>query len=75
MALGMGDGGEQIAPLGQAVIGGLLLSTISSLLVLQHLFVLVRGKATLASNSLDPDDPERIILTKEPVNHLKKRSL
>ena len=33
MASGMGDGGEQVAPLGQAVIGGLILSTITSLLV------------------------------------------
>lgn len=67
MALGMGDGGEQIAPLGQAVIGGLILSTLTSLLVLPHLFVLVRGKAAITTNSLDPDDPKRLILTKNPV--------
>jgi len=58
MASGMGDGGEQVAPLGQAVIGGLLFSTIASLLVLPHLFALVRRHATRLSNSLDPDDPE-----------------
>lgn len=60
MASGIGDGGEQVAPLGQAVIGGLILSTITSLLVLPHLFVLVRSKASRTSISLDPDDPERI---------------
>ena len=69
MAAGMGDGGEQVAPLGQAVIGGLILSTITSLLVLPHLFVLVRNKASRTSNSLDPDDPERKSLSQE-INQL-----
>jgi hypothetical protein len=36
---------------------------------------MVRGKATLASNSLDPDDPERIILTKEPVKIISKKEV
>lgn len=57
MASGMGEGGQQVAPLGQAVIGGLLLSTLTTLLVLPHLFLLVRKKASLQSVSLDPDDP------------------
>jgi multidrug efflux pump subunit AcrB len=58
MASGMGDGGEQVAPLGQAVIGGLFFSTITALLVLPHLFALVRRNSSRLSNSLDPDDPE-----------------
>ncbi|GEO03999.1 RND transporter [Adhaeribacter aerolatus] len=58
MASGMGDGGEQVAPLGQAVIGGLLFSTITALLVLPHLFALVRRNSSRLSHSLDPDDPE-----------------
>ena len=58
IASGMGDGGEQVAPLGQAVIGGLLFSTITTLLVLPHLFSLVRRKTSRQSNSLDPDDPK-----------------
>jgi multidrug efflux pump subunit AcrB len=57
MASGMGEGGEQVAPLGQAVIGGLIMSTLTSLLVLPHLFTVVRKKATLQGVSLDPDDP------------------
>lgn len=57
MASGMGEGGEQVAPLGQAVIGGLIMSTLTSLLVLPHLFTVVRRKATLQGVSLDPDDP------------------
>ncbi|CAL1517723.1 efflux RND transporter permease subunit [Chitinophaga sp. MM2321] len=58
MALGMGEGGEQVAPLGQAVIGGLLLSTITVLLVLPNFFAAVRAKASRVSPSLDPDDPQ-----------------
>jgi multidrug efflux pump subunit AcrB len=57
MALGMGDGGEQVAPLGQAVIGGLIMSSITTLLVLPHLFMVTRKKASLQGVSLDPDDP------------------
>jgi multidrug efflux pump subunit AcrB len=58
MAAGFGEGGEQVAPLGQSVIGGLIMSTFTTLLVLPHLFVWVRRKAGLRSPSLDPDDTE-----------------
>jgi multidrug efflux pump subunit AcrB len=58
MAAGFGEGGEQIAPLGQSVIGGLIMSTFTTLLVMPHLFVWVRRKASLKSVSLDPDDAE-----------------
>lgn len=68
MASGMGDGGEQVAPLAQAVIGGLIFSTITSLLVLPHLFVLLRGKAGRSTDSLDPDDPERRVLQNTQFN-------
>lgn len=56
MAAGFGDGGEQVAPLGQAVIGGLLMSTLTTLLVLPHLFVIFRKKSSHQGVSLDPDD-------------------
>jgi multidrug efflux pump subunit AcrB len=65
MASGMGEGGEQVAPLGQAVIGGLIMSTLTSLLVLPHLFTVVRKKATLQGVSLDPDDPSSRYHTEE----------
>lgn len=65
MAAGMGEGGEQVAPLGQSVIGGLLMSTFTTLLVLPHLFVFVRKKARLQSVSLDPDDPASRFAAKE----------
>jgi multidrug efflux pump subunit AcrB len=38
MALGLGEGGEQNAPLGRAVIGGLVLATISTLLFVPVVF-------------------------------------
>jgi multidrug efflux pump subunit AcrB len=55
MATGLGDG-AQSAPLGRAVIGGLLASTLASLLVLPLIFARVRRKASMHSVSLDPDD-------------------
>lgn len=58
MASGLGEGGDQIAPLGQAVIGGLIASTLASLLILPAVFTLVQRKASVNSVSLDPEDPE-----------------
>jgi multidrug efflux pump subunit AcrB len=43
MALGMGDGGEQNAPLGRAVIGGLLCTTIATLVFVPSVFALIHG--------------------------------
>ncbi len=44
MALGLGEGGEQNAPLGRAVIGGLIFATISTLLFVPVVFTLVRER-------------------------------
>ena len=44
MALGLGEGGEQNAPLGRAVIGGLLFATFATLFFVPALFALVRGR-------------------------------
>jgi multidrug efflux pump subunit AcrB len=44
MALGMGDGGEQNAPLGRAVIGGLVFATVSTLLFVPAFFSLLHGR-------------------------------
>ena len=54
IALGLGEGGEQAAPLGRAVIGGLLGSTAAVLLVLPAIFARLRGAGGRAS--LHPDD-------------------
>jgi multidrug efflux pump subunit AcrB len=53
---GFGEGGDQIAPLGIAVIGGLLFSMISTLLFLPLLYKLFIGKYAFRSVSLDPED-------------------
>jgi multidrug efflux pump subunit AcrB len=48
MALGLGDGGEQNAPLGRAVIGGLLFATVSTLFFVPAFFSLLQGARTRA---------------------------
>ena len=58
MALGLGEGGEQTAPLGRAVIGGLLAATFATLLVLPAIFAVIQGAAHRRSPSLHPDDTE-----------------
>lgn len=57
MASGMGEAGEQSAPLGRAVIGGLAASTLAALLILPQVFAWAQQKATLKSPSLLPDQP------------------
>jgi hypothetical protein len=44
MALGLGDGGEQNAPLGRAVIGGLILATTATLIFVPTVFSLLHGR-------------------------------
>jgi len=46
MALGLGDGGEQNAPLGRAVIGGLIFATVSTLLFVPTFFSVLHGNKT-----------------------------
>jgi multidrug efflux pump subunit AcrB len=49
MALGLGDGGEQNAPLGRAVIGGLLFATVSTLLFVPTFFSVLHGSRRVAA--------------------------
>ncbi len=56
MAIGHGEGGDQVSPLGRAVIGGLLFSTFAVLIILPSIFAWVQGKTTTQSPSLDPTD-------------------
>ena len=56
LALGLGEGGEQTAPLGRAVAGGLALATVATLLVLPAVYALL-ASPKVVSASLDPDDP------------------
>jgi Cu/Ag efflux pump CusA len=43
MALGLGEGGEQNAPLGRAVIGGLLVATIATLFFVPVVYSIIHG--------------------------------
>ena len=58
MASGLGEAGDQSAPLGRAVIGGLIASTFSTLFILPLVFAWVLGKTGIKSISLDPEDKE-----------------
>ncbi|MGH7173100.1 MAG: efflux RND transporter permease subunit [Gemmataceae bacterium] len=58
MALALGEGGEQTAPLGRAVIGGLGAATVATLIVLPSVFALFQSRASTLSPSLNPDNPE-----------------
>ena len=52
MAIGLGDGGEQNAPLGRAVIGGLVLATLTTLIFVPVMYSLLRRKAPSAEMEL-----------------------
>jgi Cu/Ag efflux pump CusA len=52
MALGLGDAGEQNAPLGRAVIGGLIFATFATLLLVPIFYTLLR-KSAPALHTLD----------------------
>jgi multidrug efflux pump subunit AcrB len=57
MALGLGEGGEQNAPLGRAVVGGLIFATIATLLFVPVVFSLVHSRR-----------PETPALSPEPLH-------
>lgn len=56
LAMALGEGGEQMAPLGRAVIGGLTASTLTVLFVLPFVFAVTQRTATRISASVHPDD-------------------
>jgi Cu/Ag efflux pump CusA len=59
MAFGMGEGGEQNAPLGRAVIGGLIFATLATLILVPVVFSLAHAPksapAAAPDNLTDPD--------------------
>jgi multidrug efflux pump subunit AcrB len=67
MALALGRGSEETAPLGRAVIGGLLAATLATLFLLPTVFGIVQKHASLKSPSLDPEDPDSPF-SKQPEN-------
>jgi multidrug efflux pump subunit AcrB len=58
MALGLGESGEQSAPLGRAVVGGLVVATFTTLTILPAIYAVLQRRASIASPSLNPGDPE-----------------
>jgi multidrug efflux pump subunit AcrB len=75
MALALEKGSQMQAPLGRAVIGGLVMSTFATLLVLPSIFAVVIGRKQALSPSIYPDDPEskhydpRVFLNEPPAHH------
>src|SRR5262249_25551836 len=57
MAIGISEGGSQAAPLGRAVIGGLILSTFATLTILPCVYATLQRGASVRSLSMDPSDP------------------
>ncbi|HEY2106994.1 MAG TPA: efflux RND transporter permease subunit, partial [Candidatus Binataceae bacterium] len=57
MALGLGESGQQSAPLGRAVVGGLVLATVATLVVLPAVFALL-SRGQVQTVSLLPQDAE-----------------
>jgi len=60
MALGLGDGGEQNAPLGRAVIGGLLFAIVSTLVFVPTFFSVLHGSKGQSAQDRD-------LLTAQPL--------
>lgn len=60
MASGMGEAGEQTAPLGRAVIGGLFASTLAALFILPMVFAWIQNKTTYEEPSLMPEKSTEI---------------
>jgi multidrug efflux pump subunit AcrB len=57
MAIGFAAGGSESAPLGRAVIGGLIVSTFTTLTILPSIYAILQRKASIHSPSLNPMDP------------------
>lgn len=56
MAIGLGEGGEQTAPLGRAVIGGLAVATLATLTILPSVFSVLQSGRRTGSGSLEPEE-------------------
>jgi len=57
MAIGASEGGAQAAPLGRAVIGGLVVSTFATLTIVPSIYAILQGRASTRHVSLNPMDP------------------
>ena len=60
IAIGLGEGGEQTAPLGRAVIGGLAVATLATLTVLPTVCAILQSGQRTGSASLEPAETCRL---------------
>ncbi|MHB1426752.1 MAG: efflux RND transporter permease subunit, partial [Gemmataceae bacterium] len=74
MALALERGSQMQAPLGLAVIGGLVMSTFATLLALPSIFALVIGAKAYRSPSIYPDDPESPHFDPHVHDHVEEES-
>jgi len=57
MAMGLGEGGEQNAPLGRAVIGGLVFATFATLFFVPCVFSMIHGRRARRAERQEPFSP------------------
>ncbi len=69
MASGLSESGDQTAPLGRAVIGGLICSTFAALIILPLVYAWAKEKTSRVSVSLDPEDRESQYYIDNPQLH------
>jgi multidrug efflux pump subunit AcrB len=60
MALGWGEGGEQNAPLGRAVIGGLVFATVATLFFVPVIFSVMHGRRERKASAIPNPQPDAI---------------
>src|ERR1044071_2436439 len=66
MALGYGEGGEQNAPLGRAVIGGLALATVSTLFTVPLIYSIIRKKPPVDLDKAIDEEEHQVLTEDEP---------
>ena len=70
MALGLGEGGEQNAPLGRAVIGGLIFATFSTLFFVPIVYSFLRRKPPVNQDEqIEHESHEELPMLQHPVKH------
>jgi Cu/Ag efflux pump CusA len=66
MSLGLGEGGEQNAPLGRAVIGGLFMATVATLLFVPVVFSFMHRRVPARSKADDSSAATAVLATPNP---------
>ena len=72
MATGIGEAGDESAPLGRAVIGGLACSTVASLFIVPLVYGWIMQRSSLRTPSLLPDNDPDLVDTDTEINNSSK---